>query len=333
MKRSLEYLRRYFPLLLGAAIVGWGIWYVSSHPAEISAIRTLAPQRLLFLFGLSTVKLASMGLFTRIIVASLGVDLGFLEWFGLSAMSAMGNYLTPFRGGAAVRAVYLKSRHDLSYARFLSTLSMLYVLTFATSAGLGTVASLTLYLRYGLLDGRMVLVFLLLLLLPTLLFPAIRLLPRRFLTSLRDSPEKGSNSWLNRILERVMGVLDNVVEGWRIVSAAPQTLVLLVLASLFNASVTLMMIHFSFSAFAEGLPLVESLVLSSLFMISSMIPLTPSGLGVAELILVLVSEGFIDDGSLSVLAAGLNRTVMILSSVAWGGLFSYVLGRRQRTER
>jgi uncharacterized protein (TIRG00374 family) len=271
-----------------------------------------------------------MGLFTKIVVASLGINLGLLEWFGLSAMSAMGNYLTPFRGGAAVRAVYLKSRHDLSYARFLSTLSMLYVLTFATSAALGSLASLTLYFRYGLLDGRMILTFLFLLLLPVLLFPAMRLLPKLPLLSLKDDYDGDEASWLSRILERTTMGLNNVVEGWQIISENRRTLIHLVFASLFNASVTLLMIHFSFSAFMERLPLVESLVLSSFFMISSMIPLTPSGLGVAELVLVLASEGFINDSSLSVLAAGLNRTMMILSSVVWGGIFSYVLGRREQ---
>lgn len=293
-------------------------------------IRNLAPTRLLLLLGLATVKLASMGLFTKIVVASLGIDLGLLEWFGLSAMSAMGNYLTPFRGGAAVRAVYLKSRHDLSYARFLSTLSMLYVLTFATSAALGSLASLTLYFRYGLLDGRMILTFFFLLLLPVLLFPAMRWLPKLPLLSLKDDCDGDEASWLSRILERATMGLNNVVEGWQIISENRRALIYLVFASLFNASVTLMMIHFSFSAFVEGLPLVESLVLSSFFMISSMIPLTPSGLGVAELVLVLASEGFVNDSSLSVLAAGLNRTVMILSSVVWGGIFSYVLGRREQ---
>jgi uncharacterized membrane protein YbhN (UPF0104 family) len=100
------------------------------------------------------------------------------------------------------------------------------------------------------------------------------------------------------------------------------------------------MIHFSFAALTPRLPLLESLVLSSLFMISSLIPITPSGLGVAELALVVASRRFVEDSALSVLSAGLNRTVMLLSSIVWGTVFTYILGRHsvhvaepnQRTE-
>jgi uncharacterized protein (TIRG00374 family) len=323
-RRLFPFLRRWFSLLLGVAIVGWGAWYVFGHPSEIAAIRQLSPGWLLLLFGLSMAKLAAMGAFTKIIVASFDIDLAGLEWFGLSAMSAMGNYLTPFRGGAAIRAVYLKSKYGLPYSLFLSTLSTLYVLTFATSAALGLLAALGLYFRFRLFDRGMLLLFLSLFLMPVLLLFLVRLAPplsnrlgrRAGAVTVGGSRVASAMSWALRALNRV-------VEGWQVISSRPAVLARLVVASFVNAGVTLLMIHFSFAAFAVRLPL-----LSSLFMISSMIPVTPSGLGVAELMVVLVAEGFVADSSLSILAAGLNRTVMILSSVAWGMLFTHVLGRR-----
>lgn len=327
----LSLLRRYSPLLLVAMIVGWGAWYVGNHPAEITAVKNLSPGWLLLLFSLAAAKLISTGAFTKIIVYSMGINLGFLEWFGLSAISAMGNYLTPFRGGAAVRAVYLKSRHDLSYSLFLSTLSILYVLTFATSAALGLLASVGLYVWLDFFNKTMVLFFTFLLLLPVGFLALIKVKPRLFqLRNRGDSAtlkNRGYPTWLFGAVRWLLEMTNKIMEGWQSIFIHPRTLVRLVGASILNASVTLLMIHFSFAALTSRLPLLQSLVLSSLFMISSMIPITPSGLGVAELALVLASRGFVEDSSLSVLSAGLNRSVMMLSSIVWGTLFSYILGR------
>jgi uncharacterized protein (TIRG00374 family) len=337
-EKILHLLRRYlYPLLLISAL-GLGGWYIATHGEELAAVRSLSPGWVLLLFGLAVVKLISMGAFTKIIVGCFGVKLSFLEWFGLSAMSAMGNYLTPFQGGVAVRAVYLKSRHRFPYASFLSTLSTLYVLTFSTSAALGLLAMLGLYLRLGFFDGTPVFLFLAILCLPAVIFALARLMPsitaRLEKWEAVDNPKTPTlKRLLLRCTSRLAGILDRVAEGWRIISTHRNTLTLLILVSLLNAGVTLLMIHFSFMAFRIELPLLESLVLSSLFMVSSMLPITPSGLGIAEVLIVLTAQGFVDNSSLSSLSAGLNRSVMIISSIVWGVLFSYILGQQAASAR
>lgn len=325
MKRTktISLLRRYFSLLLIVVSMGWGSWYIYAHPAELASMCSLSPGWLVLLFCLSAAKMACMGSFTKVIVGSLGIDLGLLEWFGLSALSTMGNYLTPFRGGAAVRAVYLKSKHDLSYSLFLSTLSALYVITFATNAVLGMLAVLALYLWIGFIDVTLLPFFLALCFLPVVLLVFVRATPR-----LPNSFGDKDSNVPHRILRQLIALTGQVIEGWQIISARKSTVLQLLALSVLNSGVTLLMIHFSFVAFGAQLPLMESLVLSSLFMISSMIPLTPSGLGVAEVVLVLVSQGFGVEQVLGVFSTGLNRTVMILSSIVWGSLFSYILGRR-----
>ncbi|MCP4537083.1 MAG: flippase-like domain-containing protein [Chloroflexi bacterium] len=311
-------LRRYFPLLLIVASVVWGGWYIYGHPAELTSIQGLSPGWLIALFCLSVAKIACMGSFTRVIVRSLEIDLGFLEWFGLSALSTMGNYLTPFRGGAVVRAMYLKSKHDLPYSLFLSTLSALYVITFATNAALGVLAMLALYLWIDFVDVALLSFFLALCLLPVVLLILLKVIPRL--------PDK---DWSKRyVVLQITAFVGRIIEGWRVISARKSTVLQLLALSVLNSSVTLLMIHLSFVAFGVRLPLIESLVLSSLFMISSMIPLTPSGLGVAEVVLVLVSRGFGVQEMAGIFSTGLNRSVMILSSIMWGSLFSYILGRR-----
>jgi uncharacterized protein (TIRG00374 family) len=279
-----------------------------------------------------------MGVFTKVIVRSFGIDLRFLEWFGLSAVSAMGNYLTPFRGGAAIRAVYLKSRYDLSYPLFMSTLTILYILTLSTSAAFGLLASLGLYLLSGLFRGILASLFLLLLLSPALVLLLTKVMPVpgtpwRERNNARARHDRGIVAWILRGMDQLIEILRRIVTGWQVISSDSRTLASLFGASMFNAGVTLFMIHFSFAAFGAQLPFLESLVLSNVFMLSSMIPITPSGLGVAEIAVVMISQGFIGDDTLSALSAGLNRSVMIFSSLILGIPFGWILGRNSVTSK
>jgi len=326
-------LRRLLPFLLIVVMTGWGAAYLLHHPTEWAAIRDIAPLWLFLLFALATAKIIHLGLFTKVVVASLGIKLSVKEWVGLAAMSTLGNYLTPFRGGAAIRAVYLKSRHGMPYPCFLSTLTVLYVMNLSTSAALGLLALIVLYVWLGTAESGLFLVFLAILSLPLPVFAITRGMPVQ-----EKSLGETRPIW-NPIVAQDAGLLfrarrfcvetvTSMIEGWTIISTRASTVGQLILLSISNAIVTLFMIHSSFIAFGVSLPLPQSLVISSLFMTISLIPLTPSGLGIAEMTMVLVSQGFGVDGTLGVLSAGLNRSIMIFASLLWGLLFSIILRHR-----
>ena len=115
--------------MLMLAFVAWAAVYLYQHPENLMALRSISAGSLVLLAGLALLKLAAMGMFTWINLDALGIRLRFGEWFGLSAMTAMGNYLIAFRGGAAIRGVYLKSKYHFPYSLFLSTVASLYLLT------------------------------------------------------------------------------------------------------------------------------------------------------------------------------------------------------------
>jgi len=196
----------------------------------------------------------------------------------------------------------------LPYTKFLSTLAILYLLSFSTNAVIGLLALAILWLSFGITNSAL-----------TLFLAACLALPAIFLILVRRLP---------RLPGKWSGSLNRVIEGWQIVAAHPGTLVALVGLSVLNASVTLLMIHFSFAAFGADMPLVKSLVASTLFLISAMIPITPAGMGIAEMMLVLSSQTLGIDGVTSIFSAGLNRSAVIAASLAMGPLFSYILSKR-----
>jgi len=184
----------------------------------------------------------------------------------------------------------------------------LYVLSFSTNAIIGLLAMVALWLCFGVTNPVLTLFLTACLSLPVTFFVVVRRLPRL--------PGRWAES------------INQVVEGWQIIAAHPGTLVTLIALSVVNAGTTLLMIHFSFAAFGKDLPLVKSLIVSTLFLISAMIPVTPAGLGIAEMILVLASQTLGVEGVLSILSAGLNRSAMIAASLMLGPLFSYFLSKR-----
>ena len=50
-----------------------------------------------------------------------------MQWYGLSAINALGNYLPLPQAGAAVRGVFLKRLHGLGYGRYTATVLYMYL--------------------------------------------------------------------------------------------------------------------------------------------------------------------------------------------------------------
>jgi uncharacterized membrane protein YbhN (UPF0104 family) len=300
--------RKGVSLALVLIFVVWGALYLYQHPENLAVLGNLSAGLLALLVGLALVKLMAMGMFTWINLDALGVRLAFWEWYGLSAMTAMGNYLIAFRGGAAIRGVYLKAKYDFPYSLFLSTVASLYLLTFPTNAFLGLVALAGVY--FGLGISQPALAFLLL---------ACVAGPVGFLVLIRWVPEF-SGRWTSR--------LNPVVEGWKALTVKPSTVIKLILASILNSLITVLMINFSFQALGVELSLVESGVLGILYLISAMVPITPAGVGFAEATLVLASGAFGLDSTINILVAGLNRSAMLLVSLIMGPVFTLILSRK-----
>jgi hypothetical protein len=110
-------LSRFIRWIVVAALIALAVWYVSNNLGSLKNIKNF---RLAYLAPLIAVHLASLGLngwMNRQLIAEFGLKLGFVQWYGLSAINALGNYLPLPQAGAAVRGVFLKRLHGLGYGR------------------------------------------------------------------------------------------------------------------------------------------------------------------------------------------------------------------------
>lgn len=124
-------------LIILISLIIWAGIYVNNHLAEFGIISNLSLKFFVILLFLSLLQIFLVGLFTKIITRSFGVILNSREWFGLSVITSLGNYLLPFKGGAGIRGVYLKKYHDFPYPYFLTVLVATSIIIFFVNSGIG----------------------------------------------------------------------------------------------------------------------------------------------------------------------------------------------------
>ena len=70
--------------------------YLNSNYDLLRPILNISLVNALWLIALTVMLISMNGLFLKTFATKFGIDLHFLEWFGLAMITTMGNYLTPF---------------------------------------------------------------------------------------------------------------------------------------------------------------------------------------------------------------------------------------------
>jgi uncharacterized membrane protein YbhN (UPF0104 family) len=135
-------LPSYIRWIIAAAIVALAIWYVAQNR---DSLKRLDRFDFIYLAPLLAVHLISLGLngwMNRQLIAEFGLKLGFVQWYGLSAINALANYLPLPQAGAVVRGALLKRLHGLGYSRYTATVLYMYLASVVLMGlvGLGALA-------------------------------------------------------------------------------------------------------------------------------------------------------------------------------------------------
>jgi len=120
------------------AIFAGGGYYVWAHWHDFAFLKQFDPRYIPHLVVANIGLIFINGIISRQMVNALGVRQRFCEWFGLTTVNAMGNYLGPAHFGALARAVYLNRVLGLSYGQYFAFLLASYavMLTAVGTCGL-----------------------------------------------------------------------------------------------------------------------------------------------------------------------------------------------------
>jgi uncharacterized membrane protein YbhN (UPF0104 family) len=293
---------------LAVVAMGAYAWHNRDIFSELVHIR---PDYILWLVVLWVPYEAIPGLRIRAFLAWDRIRLSPSEWFGLSVISDMANWLLPFQGGAVPSAMYLKRRYGVAYLKYVSIMVGSYLLFFVSTSTLGLIVSGLVYLKRGGLPVALPLFFAVVLVGTTMVLILSPTIPT---TGIR--------------LVDYAGV---VLESWKEMKNDRQLVWTIAGQFVLGSVVTGLTLYISYRALSLQMDLLSALLLSIVAVYAIFVKLTPANLGIREALVAFASEmigsGF-DEG---LLAALLFRAVNLGMVMVFGPLFTYVLTRRARS--
>lgn len=285
--------------------VVWISLYIRGHGSEFGDILNLSLPLVAALCCVLFIDTIVLGLFTKVLMEYLGVHLTFREWYGLSIVSNLWNYIIPFQGGAGARAIYLKKVHNFAVPHFLGTMLALYFISFFVNAVIGLFCMLYIYLQYHYTN------------MIVLYFFAVVFVTTSLLMLFSPKVPEFKHWFLNKISE--------VINAWYGIRRHRALVLRLILVILLHALFELLTVYYGFKAYGVSLSFFKCLLLSTLLAFSVLIKITPGSLGITEGIIVFGAQIFGIPAVQSLLAAGLIRVVNLVLIFTLGPIYSYIL--------
>lgn len=298
-------IRKLISFIILFILIIWAFIYIKNNLKDLKIIFEIPFYYILILIPFGLLAFIFRGLILKDLVKKFNIFLKFKEWFGITIITTMSNYFLPLRGGAGVRAIYLKKKHKLSYPHFLSTLTATYFIIFFINSLLGLLSILLIHFYLKQFNLIIFLIFFILFL---------------FLTSILIFSPK-IPKYKNFILRNIY----KVINGWYLIKKDKKTVKKIALNSLFNSLTAFISLYFCFLALNININPVGILLISSLASVSILISITPASLGINELAIVFSSTVFGILPVYSLLAALLYRFINIIIVFILGPIYSYKL--------
>lgn len=290
-------------LVLTTGVVIAAVVYCVRHADKLHLIRMASPSAIALMVVARLIGMLCFGVQLKVLMQCYGVELTALEWFGLSRVTSASNLLLPL-GGTAVKAAYLKERHQFRYRAFLASqlfaallrmalLALLAVPLLLMSAHATTpaVAGLT-----AVLIGTLALLLV--------------------------------SDGIHEAVSRRFPRLAVLITEWQRVRSSRETVIKLLLISLGNFLATAIGVALSFHAFGVSVPFAMPSLIAALTGLSSFLRLFPENLGIKEAIFLTISGIWGPGVNEGLHAAALDRAVGLSMTLIFALVFTRLLSQR-----
>ena len=320
--------------------IALAIYYVKTNYSEFKTLKLQNPTLILIIVPLFLFQYLFISIITKSLLNPFNVKISLYESFGLSITTGFYNLITPFKGGMAARAVYLKKKHGFSYIDFLSTLGASYIITFLITSFLGILSIFLIYLNGGIFSRLLLIIFLVFFLGPLFVIvfsPQIKETKNSFInmsrigfskvTILEHDQEPRKHFGINS--RRVLDKFIKLANSWNLIKNNGKLIFIISLVSLAQLIIGVIMLYLQFRVFGIDVGLAECLFWISIGSLGIIVAITPAGLGINEAIAVFsaLTIGITPTQSLSV--ALLGRAVSLIVLFILGPIFSYILLKKR----
>jgi uncharacterized protein (TIRG00374 family) len=307
MKKLLKYLK----IVITIAVLGFFVYYFINNKEDLLKVLSVPILPLVGIMISYSIVFYLNGVFIKVILQTFKKKISLIEAFYVSVISSLGNYFLPMRGGAVIRSVYLKKNFEFPYEYFVSTLYGYYIIVFLVNAFVGLISLVVISIKYNVTSIPLYLffggLFAVMLVLSFVKFPVKKI--------------KGSK---NKVLDKVLSVIKNILEGWNMIVENKRLLISLIVITLIALVVGIALFYFEFRALSIDASIMNVILYNCLSGVSLLVSITPGSLGIREGIFSITSDilgiGNEQIMQLALLDRGVSVIVLVvLFVVLWVG--------------
>ncbi|MBS3112925.1 flippase-like domain-containing protein [Candidatus Woesearchaeota archaeon] len=284
--------------------------YLKNNLSDFKQLTLVNP---LYLFVLVLIFMAGMilnGFLLDYLMRPFGLRLNLKEIIGLPIITNFYNLITPFRGGAGIRAVYLNKKHNFPYVHFLATLGAIYVILFLVNGLGGILSMIYIWLSYNIFNWIIFLAFTVF----TLFLIVIIILSPKL--------PKSKNSLINKFIK--------VINGWHLIKDNKQVLFITTIIGLVQLILGAINTMITYNLFSIQIDFFKALFIASVGSLSILVAITPGNLGVGEAISIfsanLIGIPLTEAIAATILLRAINLAVILIL----GPIFSYILIKHEK---
>lgn len=221
---------------------------------------------------LKTVRIFVTGLFTKYTMSAFNKRISVRETNYLSLLSSLGNFFGPILGGASIRAIYLKKKHDFEYSKFISTLYGFYIISFIAYALIGLVLLGYITYNQGQAQGSVAI---------ALAFGGI-LIGNLALVVLPPNWLRRTFGSLNFIPKRLKRIATLMIDGWEVMRGNRKVLLKLTGLNFVVFGIVVVESTLLYGQFISHFTLESVILYTVLGTLSTLVSFTPGAIGIKE---------------------------------------------------
>jgi uncharacterized membrane protein YbhN (UPF0104 family) len=239
----------------------------------------------------------------------LGIQLRFHEYFGITTIARTLNLILPFKGGAGIRAYYLKVNHNLSVTEFAAMFAGQSVLSLFIAALTSLCGLTALYFETNIYNQISV------------IFVSTITIVFGFFVFWSPILKPNKN--------RIWSMIKNILDSWHIMRKNKTIVAKVLVIAFINVLLSSFSIGILFHALSNGQPIGTSIFLGGSQDISYLASFTPGSLGIVEASTLFFSRNLSINLSDALLVALINRTIIFSTSGIIAPFYIYYLLRNK----
>ncbi len=300
-------MKRYIGALITIFFLVLFLVYFFKNLDSFSFIKNIPPSNTIGIALLDILIIFINGFLYKYILKEFNVLIGHFESFYLAIITFLGNYFIPMRGGAGIRAIYLKKNFKLHYSYFVSILSGNYIITFLILSVIALFSLVMIQIETGVFSITLYVFFSLILIF------SIYLIQNKIKTNKLRLKERLSGR--HNLIDRFLKILSDISYGFNSIKNSRKLLFLLITLTLLNTLLTLVVSFLEFKVINIDLNLINLFLYTCLSGISLLVSITPGSIGIRESIFIIFSSTIGITNSQVLQVALVDRGILYLTLV------------------